>query len=261
MGWGGVTPPDVLVLCYHAVSERWRSPLTISPGAMEDQLERVLARGYEPVTFSTSVLHPPAARTLAVTFDDAFRSVRDIALPVLRRLGVPATVFAPTALVGRPEPMAWAGLEAWARGPHADELRVLGWDDLAGLAAAGWEIGSHTRTHPRLPGLDDEALARELHGSRTDCEAALARPCRALAYPYGAVDARVVRAAAAAGYQAAASPLGRPLGHPALAFARIGLYERDERARLRAKLSPRVRRMQRSPAWPRVARVARMARL
>jgi peptidoglycan/xylan/chitin deacetylase (PgdA/CDA1 family) len=252
-----VTPPDVLVLCYHAVSERWRSALTISPGALEDQLGRVLARGYEPVTFTRAVLDPPAARTVAVTFDDAFRSVRDVALPVLRRLGVPATVFAPTALVGRPEPMAWAGLEAWARGPHADELRGLGWDDLAELAATGWEIGSHTRTHPRLPSLDDEALAGELHGSRTDCETALGRPCQALAYPYGAVDARVVRAAAAAGYQAAASPLGLPLGHPRLAFGRIGLYERDDQARLRAKLSPRVRRLQRSPAWPRVARVAR----
>jgi peptidoglycan/xylan/chitin deacetylase (PgdA/CDA1 family) len=257
MGGGRVTPPDVLVLCYHAVSERWRSPLTISPGALERQLGRVLDRGYEPVTFTRAVLDPPAARTVAVTFDDAFRSVRDVALPVLRRLGVPATVFAPTALVGRPEPMAWAGLEAWGRGPHADELRGLAWDELAELAAAGWEIGSHTRTHPRLPDLDDAALADELHGSRTDCAAALGRPCQALAYPYGAVDARVVRAAAAAGYRAAASPLGRPLGHPRLAFPRIGLYERDEHARLHTKLSPRVRRLQRSPAWPRVAPVAR----
>jgi peptidoglycan/xylan/chitin deacetylase (PgdA/CDA1 family) len=187
--------------------------------------------------------------------------VREVALPVLRRLGVPATVFAPTALVGRSEAMVWPGLEDWSRGPHAQELCGLGWPELAELATEGWEIGSHTRSHPRLTDIDDAALADELGGSRADCEAALGLPCEALAYPYGALDARVVTAAAAAGYRAAASPPGRPLGPRALTFPRIGLYERDERGRLRTKLSPRVRRLQCSPAWPRVAHVARAAGL
>jgi peptidoglycan/xylan/chitin deacetylase (PgdA/CDA1 family) len=166
-------------------------------------------------------------------------------------------MFVPTAFIGRPEPFAWPGLEAWARGRAAGELRGLRWDEVADLAAHGWEIGSHTRTHPRLPDLDDRALAAELRGSRADCADALGRSCDAIAYPYGALDARVVAAAAAAGYRAAASPPGPRFGHPALTVPRIGLYERDERARLAAKLSPSIRRLQGSPRWPPVARLAR----
>lgn len=249
--------PDVLVLCYHAVSPSWRSELSISPERLERQLSHVLACGYQPTTFTRAVLDPPAPRTAAVTFDDAFRSVRDVAAPVLARLGVPATVFVPTALIGGETAMVWAGLERWARGPDAHELIGLSWTQLAELAQAGWEIGSHTRTHRRLPALDDGALSAELVGSRAECAAQMGRTCDALAYPYGAVDARVVAAAATAGYRAAASPPGPWLGSATLAFPRIGLYERDERARLRAKVSPAVRRLQRAAIWPPLARVAR----
>jgi peptidoglycan/xylan/chitin deacetylase (PgdA/CDA1 family) len=252
-----MTGPDVLVICYHAVSARWRSPLAVSPDALRRQLERVLDLGYEATTFTRAVLDPPAARTVAVTFDDGFRSVRDLALPVLESLGVPATMFVPTAFVGRSEPLAWPGLAQATRDGDPGELRGLAWDDVADLAARGWEIGSHTRTHPRLPDLDDRALTAELRASRHECATALGRRCDAVAYPYGALDARVVAAAAAAGYRAGASPSGSRFGHPALTFPRIGLYERDERARLAAKLSPGVRRLQRAPRWPQVARVAR----
>jgi peptidoglycan/xylan/chitin deacetylase (PgdA/CDA1 family) len=252
-----MTNADVLVLCYHAVSARWRSALAVTPDALRRQLERVLDRGYEATTFTRAVHDPPAARTVAVTFDDGFRSVRDVALPVLESLGVRATVFVPTALVGGSEPLAWPGLEHAADESDRGELHPLGWQDVAHLAALGWEIGSHTRTHPRLPELDDRALTAELRGSRDDCAAALGRECDAVAYPYGVLDARVVAAAAAAGYRAGASPPGSRFGHPALTWPRIGLYERDERARLAAKLSPGMRRLQRSPRWPPVARVAR----
>jgi peptidoglycan/xylan/chitin deacetylase (PgdA/CDA1 family) len=173
---------------------------------------------------------------------------------------VPATVFVPTALIdGDGAPMTWPGLERWAGGPHAGELAGMSWEQLAELADAGWEIGSHTRTHPRLPRLSDAALQAELAGSRAECAERTGRACQALAYPYGDVDARVVAAAEAAGYRAAASPAGRPLGNAALTFPRIGLYERDEGARLRAKVSRRVRRLQRSTLWPSVAGAARAA--
>jgi peptidoglycan/xylan/chitin deacetylase (PgdA/CDA1 family) len=256
---GGVvsTAADVLVVCYHAVSPRWRSPLSITPERLERQVSHVLARGYQPTTFTRAVLDPPAPRTVAVTFDDAFRSVQEVAAPVLARLGVPATVFVPTALIGGETPMVWAGLERWAAGPDAHELVGLEWAQLAELADAGWEIGSHTRTHARLPALGDAALAVELTGSRADCAARTGRPCDALAYPYGAVDGWVVAAAAAAGYRAAASPAGPWLGSATLAFPRICLYERDERSRLRAKLSPVVRRLQRSTVWAPLAGAAR----
>ena len=124
----------------------------MSPDRLDLQVRHLLDRGYAPATFTRAVLDPPARRTVAITFDDAFRSVRDLALPVLRRLGVPATVFVPTARVGREGPISWPGLEPWVEGDDARELEGLRRPELRALADAGWEIGSHSRTQPRLSG-------------------------------------------------------------------------------------------------------------
>ena len=58
--------------------------------------------------------------------------------------------------------MRWRGLEPWLGGAYEDELVPLTWQELRGLRDEGWEIGSHTRTHPRLAQLGDDALGAEL---------------------------------------------------------------------------------------------------
>src|SRR5690348_8552028 len=80
----------ILVLCYHAVSEEWDAALSVTPDAFRRQLTRLLACGWRATTFTDAVLDPPAAKTLAVTFDDAFDSVRTKASPILAELGIPA---------------------------------------------------------------------------------------------------------------------------------------------------------------------------
>ncbi|MFO0573418.1 MAG: polysaccharide deacetylase family protein [Polyangia bacterium] len=67
------------------------------------------------------------------------------------------------------------------------------------LVSLGAEVSSHTRRHPILTTLDDEALADELLASRAAVQA-LCGACPGLAYPNGTSDARVQAAAAAAGY-------------------------------------------------------------
>lgn len=232
---------DLLVLCYHALSDDWPATLCVRTDRFEQQLELLLGRGYEPLTFSRAVLDPPSGKAMVVTFDDAFRSVLELGLPVLERLGVPATVFAVTAFADGGRPLAWAGIDQWPGGPHEDELASMSWQDLRGLEARGWEVGSHTRTHPRLTSLTDAQLVAELDGARADCAAALGHECDAIAYPYGDVDARVVKAAQAAGYRAgAALPSRVHRGHP-LEWPRAGIYWNDDLGRFRLKVSRAVR--------------------
>jgi len=238
---------DTLVLCYHAVSPTWPAVLSITPEQLDAQVSHVLRRGYEPVTFSQAVAHAGApGKRVAITFDDGFRSVRELAKPILDRVGVPASVFVPTAFPGSGRPLAWQGTEQWLGGPHEEELGSLTWEELAALAEDGWEVGSHTRSHPRLSTLDDGALRDELAGSRRDCEERLGRPCTSLAYPYGDHDARVVRAVADAGYECAgALPELRerlPAAGP-LAWPRVGIYHGEPGWRWRLKMSRVMRRL------------------
>jgi peptidoglycan/xylan/chitin deacetylase (PgdA/CDA1 family) len=240
---------DVIVLCYHAVSDSWPAALSVTRRELEQQMQRLVRRGYVGATFHQAVTDPPASRVVAVTFDDGYRSVGELAFPILAEAGFPATVFVTTDFVAADAPLSWPGIDQWLGGSHEHELMPLTWEELRRLHDAGWEVGSHTRSHPRLTALDDQALARELRGSRDCCEQLLGTACRSLAYPYGDVDARVVDAARAAGYEVAGTLPNRLGARLPLAYPRIGVYRPDGELRFRAKISPAVRRARASILW------------
>ena len=194
------------------------------------------------------MLRPPAPRTVAITFDDAYRSVIELAFPILSRAGFKATVFAPTSFVGTEEPMVWPGIDHWRDTEHAAELPPMSWEELGRLAEAGWEVGSHTRSHPRLPEIDDAALDVELRSSREEVARHLGR-CFSLAYPYGDHDARVVEAARRAGYEAAGTLPARLKPAGPLDWPRIVITRADDPRRFGLKVSPAVRRLRATAAW------------
>jgi peptidoglycan/xylan/chitin deacetylase (PgdA/CDA1 family) len=252
---------DAVVICYHGVSEEWPSDLAVRPADLETQVRHFLARGYRPVTFTEAATGRSRERVVAVTFDDAYRSLLEIAHPLLARMSVPATVFAPTAFVGEQEPRGWEGTSEWASTEWAPEIQVMGWDELERLAAAGWEVGSHTRTHPRLPTLEDDELAAELRESKEDIERALGRTCASIAYPYGETDSRVAAAAAAAGYSAGGGLLPNRLrSRDSLLFPRVFAGRRTRDSALFRRSRPLVRALQGSRLWPAMRHVVEMRR-
>jgi peptidoglycan/xylan/chitin deacetylase (PgdA/CDA1 family) len=250
---------DALVLCYHAVSGEWRSELSVTPAQLEAQLAFLLDRGYHAVTFHEALTASPAAKTLAVTFDDGFRSTSVNGLRVLSRLGIPGTVFVVTEFVGKRGPMSWPGVDQWIGGRYESELVSASWSELGELAGAGWEIGSHTCTHPHLTRCDDGALERELVASRARCEDELGRSCLSLAYPFGDYDARVERAAGRAGYATACTLPDRLQQGGPLARPRIGVWHDDDWFRFRMKVSRPVRMLRSSPLWTAAANGRRAA--
>jgi peptidoglycan/xylan/chitin deacetylase (PgdA/CDA1 family) len=242
---------ELMVLCYHAISPTWSAGLSVTPDAFERQISSLVRNGWTAATFTEVTRATPAGRTVVVTFDDAFASVKTYALPVLKKLGLKGTVFAPTDYISRQAPLAWSGLRHWEDGPNADELTALTWDDLGELAELGWEIGSHSRTHPMLTSLDDDSLATELRESREECATRIGRPVTAIAYPYGDVDDRVQALTRDAGYEAAAalewpSPASNRYSYP-----RIGVYHKDAWPRFRFKVA----------RWARTADVSRLLAL
>ena len=237
--------PDLLVLGYHAVSESWQSDLSVTPTNLERQLKLLVERGYRGSRFREAATCAPHAKTLVVTFDDAYRSVLELALPIMQELGLPGVVFVPTRFAGGSELASWPGVDVYLDGPHAHELEVMSWEELAKLHSLGWEIGSHTCSHPHLTQLPDSALREELRHSREECERNLGVPCDSLAYPYGDTDARVIAATASAGYTAAAGlpRLRAPYKPATLNWPRIGVYQGDDRWRFRLRVSSTARRL------------------
>ena len=98
-------PVPLVVLRYHSVGEpaevdRYLDPrLAIPPDRFREQV-RLLAARFTPVTLEEVPAILAGERTggpfVAVTFDDGYRDNRDVALPILREEGVPATFYVTT---------------------------------------------------------------------------------------------------------------------------------------------------------------------
>lgn len=234
-----------LVLCYHAVSDSWDDALAVRPRAFERQIEALLRRRFRPAPIDDVLRGVP--RALHVTFDDAFRSVRP-ALDILERSRVPATVFVCTDYADEGAALLIPELVSRTNG-RPDELLTLQWDSLRELTERGVEIGSHTESHPHLITLSDHELTRELTRSRKRIEDELGRGCRYVAYPFGESDARVRKAARAAGYEAAFNLRAGPEEDARFGWPRVDVYRRDGKVRFALKASaPAARVLARAAA-------------
>jgi peptidoglycan/xylan/chitin deacetylase (PgdA/CDA1 family) len=246
---------DVTILCYHAVSDDWANVGAIGCSALERQVGHLLGRGYRPRTLSDAFASQ--GRSLVVTFDDAFLSVLERAFPLLESLGVPATLFVPTDYVTERRPLTWSSLGQWVGTAHEAELRSMSWADVRLLAAAGWEIGAHTCSHPDLTAIGRERAAEELVRSRAACEEALQRPCTTIAYPFGAHDDDVVDLTRDAGYELAVTLGTRLLGPRVrtdpLRLSREGIYRETGWPQFLAATSPSLGRLRASRPFRRFA--------
>ena len=132
-----------------------------------------------------------AARTFALTFDDAFLDFATSAWPVLQRYGFNAEVFVPTEYVGK--------TSLWDA-HHGTPAPLLSWSDMRELIRDGVAFGSHGCRHVPLNTLDQWSCAKELAESKFRLENELSIPVTIVAYPYGMHDGNVCRLAAEAGY-------------------------------------------------------------
>lgn len=166
----------------------------VTPRQFQRQIEMALAAGLTFLPLREYLAQPPPRHHLAaITFDDAYQSIHDHAFPLLQRLGLRATLFVPSAWLGKMDD--WDVNFFNIRFPHmtAGQVREI--------AGAGWEIGSHAATHRDLTRLSDAELRDELTLSRHFLQELTGDSVTSISYPFGNTDARVVAACQAAGYQ------------------------------------------------------------
>ena len=128
-----------------------------------------------------------------LSFDDGYRNLYRNALTVLKGWKIPALIFVVTGMVGK-DPL---------EGP---DQRLMSWEELRVIQAWGFEVGSHTKTHPKLAEVATPYdLVSELRDSKHEIEERLGTECRYIAWPMGRssdVDGRFFDAVEAAGYRA-----------------------------------------------------------
>ncbi|HYO24448.1 MAG TPA: polysaccharide deacetylase family protein [Lacipirellulaceae bacterium] len=198
----------IIALYYHRVADTHANGWTISIERFKAQINWLRERFdvislVEAQSRMGSRLNDSAA--VCITFDDGYAENCDVAIPWLLEQRLPFTYFVSTHHVLQGQPFAHDLERACPLPPNTPE-------QLRAMAAAGVELGAHTRRHADLGPIDDEhRLHDEIAGSKRDLEGMIDRAVRYFAFPYGLranLSQAAFRSAFQAGYWGVCSAYG-----------------------------------------------------
>lgn len=170
---------------YHYISasppdaDPYRRDLSVPPERFESHLRYLREQGYTSISLRDLVYHltrgaPLPPKPIILTFDDGYADNYTNAFPLLQKYGFRAAFFVITDFVTEQRP------------------GYMTWDQLKELAAAGMEIGSHSRNHPDLRGQSLDYLVWQALGSKEAIEYYLGITPRFVAYPSGRYDDQTI---------------------------------------------------------------------
>lgn len=218
------------ILTYHSVGARDHE-MNVLPEAFRQQMQW-LAEHTSVLPVAEAAAGAPG---IAITFDDGYADILSHAAPVLRELGLPATLFMVADKAGN-----WLPHD-----PKTPEARLLTCGELRELNALGVAIGAHGMTHRRLSELDADGQRDEIMGSKHTLEDALGQEITAFAYPYGSAldfNATSVDLVREAGYRYAVTNQYGPNGPqaPCYLLRRIWIDRTDSLPMFQAKIQGRL---------------------
>lgn len=185
----------VPVLSYHNFSpDRSTNRMTVTQAAFEEQMKFLKEKGYRVITLKQFLdfLNFKAQipkKSVVITIDDGWRSVYDIALPILKKYGYPATLFVYTDLI-------------------VGSQKTLSWELVQEMARNGLDMQGHTKTHRDLTLMNQkesfkeyfEAIEGELSKSAGTIKAKVGKDIKYLAYPAGETNHLVIELVQKEGY-------------------------------------------------------------
>ncbi|MEW6404074.1 MAG: polysaccharide deacetylase family protein [Chloroflexota bacterium] len=187
-GPGMVVVPIIL---YHRIAvSSTGSQYYVPPEKFEAEMK--LLHDWQYTTISTGLLIkaitegadlPP--RPIIITFDDGHLNNYTTAFPIMQKYGFTGVLYIVGSYMG------------------ADNYMDAG--QIKEMAAAGWEVGSHSMTHKDLTHVDSDVLRWEVVDSREKLEAELGVPVLTFAYPYGFSSESALDYVHFAGYEAGMS--------------------------------------------------------
>ena len=191
------TRDPVPMLMYHdveaATADAPLPELHVDEDDFRDQMKWLADNGYTGVTMeqvADAWYHHGVLpkKPVVISFDDGFKSHYTVALPELQKLGWPGVI----------------NLQAYAPKGLPDDA-PLAPDRVKALLAAGWELASHSITHPDLTTVDGEQLASEVEKSKRGLERQFGVKINHFCYPAGQYDDAVAKEVKKAGYTTASS--------------------------------------------------------
>lgn len=185
----------VPILCYHRFAKRCKDALCVTEKAFKAQMQYLKKKNYRVISLKELVGFLEYKRALprnaiVITIDDGYKSVYDIAVPILKKHGFTATLFIYTDFVGA-------------------SSNSMTWQQLRELKAQGFEIGSHTLSHPDLTlkrkGETDQKyrarVRKEIFESKKIIDREMKQNTQFIAFPYSTYNMQVLNLVKKANYK------------------------------------------------------------
>ncbi|HEV8539339.1 MAG TPA: polysaccharide deacetylase family protein [Bacteroidota bacterium] len=194
-------PNKIKILVYHRIVDDDRIANShwtcLHVREFRKHLELIERWGFTTITFHDyrlflrGELNLPR-KPVILTFDDGFAEISDLAFPALQNFGMKGVVFV----------VADRKIKSniWERDLAVPRGQLLRRDQIIELAKEGFEIGSHSFSHPRLTELGEDDAWREISHSRLIIEDLIGSPLRSFSYPYGLVNENLKKMVRNAGY-------------------------------------------------------------
>ena len=203
------------------------------------QLTPITFQDYQDFASGRRPLAEFPKRPIILTFDDGYVDNYTNLLPLMRQYGYRGVLY----LLGDFE----LRHNAWdlAANPAEPRAELMSEAQKRAFVEAGWEIGAHTQTHPRLAALPAAAAAAaEIAASKAELERRLGIEIQSFAYPYGDLSPETKRLVAEAGfrYAVATDSGGLHLEDDRLQIFRVNMFPHETAGSLRKKTSSWYRR-------------------
>jgi peptidoglycan/xylan/chitin deacetylase (PgdA/CDA1 family) len=169
----------VPILMYHEIGERDR--YSLPENELAAQMSYLNEQGFKTLGLTGLGRNLPAGeKAVMITFDDGYATDHSQAYPVLSKFGFKAVCFLTTSFIGTD--------------------RYMSWEQVKELQRQGFDLQSHTHTHPLLATLSAEKIKEELTVSKNILEQKLGRGVQALSLPGGSLNKTITAAARECGY-------------------------------------------------------------
>lgn len=170
---------SVPVLAYHDFSETKQNMMTVRKQDFELQMEFLKNNGYSVITLDNlfdflDYKNQIPRKSVVITIDDGWRGVYEIAYPILKKYGFPATLFVYTDLI-------------------TGNKHTLSWAQIAEMSKGGLDIQCHSKTHRNFNEMmENESLQevvsdieKETRESARIIKSKINKDVKYFAYPYG----------------------------------------------------------------------------
>jgi peptidoglycan/xylan/chitin deacetylase (PgdA/CDA1 family) len=196
---GGLTEDSyqtVPILVYHQFSNDYSGKLTVQTEKFYEQMLYLKENGYKVIKLDQLLdfmefKKPLPDKSIVITIDDGWLSTYEIAYPILKKFGFPATLFIYTDLIERD--------------------RAMSWKQIKEMVENGFDVQSHTHSYQSLTLIKEnesfktyfEFLVQDIKDSKKAIKNHLNLDCRYIAYPYGETNPLVISLVKKLGYRAA----------------------------------------------------------